>query len=108
MKHGFGLYIPCIALVALLGMSIGAAFPIMMGSCTLLMVVSVPKWAKMGTFNLNAVLIGGIFGSFGAVAAYLLLKYAFDLHTLAYLMCVVMVYTAVLYIRDVMKAKKIS
>ena len=33
MMIGVGLYAPCMALVGALGMNIGVAFPIMMGSC---------------------------------------------------------------------------
>ena len=37
MTCGVGLYAPCMALCALLGMNISVAFPIMMGSCAFLM-----------------------------------------------------------------------
>ena len=40
MTLGIGLYAPCMILVSLLGMDPRAAFPIMMGSCALLMPVA--------------------------------------------------------------------
>ena len=100
MMIGFGLYVPCTALVALLGMSIGAAFPIMMGSCCLLMNVSVPKWYQTGAYDINATIHSAIFGSLGAWAAYMLTKYMFNMTTLTYLMCLVMVITGIMYARD--------
>lgn len=106
MMIGFGLYIPCTATCALLGMNIASAFPIFMGSCCLLMIASVPKWSKTDRFDVGACVHGAIFGTIGVVAAYLLFKYAFDMKTLAYLMAVVMVYTAIIYIRDYTKEKK--
>lgn len=101
MMIGFGLYIPCTAVIALLGMSIGAAFPIMMGSCCLLMNVSVPNWYKTGAYDINATIYSAIFGSLGAWAAYMLTKYAFNMTMLTYLMCVVMIITGIMYARDV-------
>lgn len=103
MMVGFGLYIPCTALVSLLGMNIGAAFPIMMGSCAFLMDTSAIKFIKEGKYNRKAALALTISGSIGAVLAYVLIKYMFSLHTLTYVICVVMVYTAYTFLRDAIK-----
>lgn len=100
MMIGFGLYIPCTALISILGMSIGAAFPIMMGSCAFLMNASVPKFVKEGKYDWNATLHLAFFGSLGALAAYLLMKYCFDLTTLTYIICVVMLYTSITFFKD--------
>lgn len=108
MMIGFGLYVPCTAVVALLGMSIGAAFPIMMGSCTLLMQVSIPKWYQIGKYNINAVVHSAIFGSLGAFCAYMLTKYMFSMTMLTYLMCVVMVITGIMYGRDAATKKGVA
>ena len=108
MMIGFGLYVPCTALVALLGMSVGAAFPIMMGSCCLLMNVSVPKWYQTGAYDINATVHSAVFGSLGAGVAYLLTKYMFDMEMLTYLMCCVMVFTGLMYARDASAKKKAS
>ena len=43
-------------------------------------------------------------GAIGAIAAYLLAAYAFDITTLTYIVCVVMVITAVMYFRDSRRA----
>ncbi len=104
MMVGLGLYSPCIALVAMLGMNIGTAFPIMMGSCAFLMNVSVFKFVKEGKYDRRATLMLMFPGALGAYAAYLLIAYCFDLTTLTYIVCAVMVLTAGMYIRDAKKA----
>lgn len=100
MMVGFGLYIPCTALISILGMNIGAAFPIMMGSCAFLMDASAFEFIKEGKYDRKAALAMTIFGCIGVLFAYLLIKYTFSLHTLTYIICVVMLYTAFTFIRD--------
>ena len=47
MSVGVGLYAPCMALCSLLGLNVGAAFPVMMGSCAFLMAFgNGPKFIK--------------------------------------------------------------
>jgi hypothetical protein len=48
MMLGIGLYAPCLILLTLLGMSPLAAFPIMMGSCALLMPVGGARFVRTG------------------------------------------------------------
>lgn len=103
MMVGFGLYSPCLALVAMLGMNIGTAFPIMMGSCALLMNVSVFKFVKEGKYDRRATLMLMFPGALGAFAAYKIACF-FSLTTLSYIVCVVMVVTAVMYLKDAKKA----
>ncbi len=103
MMVGFGLYSPCLALVSMLGMNIGTAFPIMMGSCALLMNVSVFKFVKEGKYDRRATLMLMFPGALGAFAAYKIACF-FSLTTLSYIVCVVMVVTAVMYVRDAKKA----
>jgi uncharacterized membrane protein YfcA len=65
MMLGIGLYAPCLILVSLLGMSPLAAFPIMMGSCGLLMPIGGARFIRSGRYNLGAALglaLGGIPG----------------------------------------------
>jgi uncharacterized membrane protein YfcA len=65
MMLGIGLYAPCLIMVSLLGMSPIAAFPIMMGSCALLMPVGGARFIRSGRYNVSAALglaIGGIPG----------------------------------------------
>ena len=105
MMVGFGLYIPCTALVSLLGMNIGAAFPIMMGSCAFLMVASGFKFVKEGKYDRKAALTLNISGCIGVVIAYVLIKYMFSLKTLTYIICVVMLYTSFTFLRDAYRNK---
>jgi uncharacterized membrane protein YfcA len=72
MMLGVGLYAPCLILVSLLGMSPLAAFPIMMGSCGLLMPIGGARFIRTGRYNFRAALglaLGGIPGVL--VAAYI-------------------------------------
>lgn len=103
MMVGCGLYAPCTALCAMLGLNIAVAFPIMMGSCAFLMNTSVFKFVKEGKYDRRATLMLMFPGSLGAIAAYLLAAYAFSLTTLTYVVCVVMVITASMYFKDAKK-----
>lgn len=63
MMLGIGLYAPCLILISLLGMNPLAGFPIMMGSCALLMPVGGVRFVRAGRYNLGAALglaLGGI------------------------------------------------
>ena len=104
MMVGCGLYAPCTALCAILGMNIKTAFPIMMGSCALLMNVSVFKFVKEGKYDRRATLMLMFPGALGVFVAYLTLSYAFSLTTLTYIICVVMVITALMYFKDAKKS----
>lgn len=70
MTAGIGLYAPCMALVYFLGMSPAVAFPIMMGSCAVLMPVASAKFVKEETYAKKPslfIMIGGILGVIAAV-----------------------------------------
>ena len=72
MMLGVGLYAPCLILVSLLGLSPIAAFPIMMGSCGLLMPIGGARFIRAGRYNFSAAVglaLGGIPGVL--VAAYI-------------------------------------
>jgi uncharacterized membrane protein YfcA len=56
MAAGIGLYAPCMILVSVLGMSPVAAFPIMMGSCALLMPVGSVQFVRRGAYDVRAAL----------------------------------------------------
>ena len=105
MMVGLGLYSPCIALVAILGMNVDTAFPIMMGSCAFLMNVSVFKFVKEGKYDRRATLCLMFAGALGAYAAYKIACF-FSLTTLTYIVCVVMLITAAMYINDNKKMAK--
>jgi uncharacterized membrane protein YfcA len=63
MTLGIGLYAPCMILVCLLGMNPTAAFPIMMGSCALLMPVAGARFIAKSAYSPSAALgltLGGL------------------------------------------------
>jgi hypothetical protein len=65
MMLGVGLYAPCLILITLLGMNPLAAFPIMMGSCALLMPVGGARFVRARRYSPRAALgltVGGIPG----------------------------------------------
>lgn len=105
MMIGVGLYAPCIALVSALGMNIKVAFPFMMGSCAFLMNAACFKFIKEGKYDRKAALCLAIFGCIGVILAYFLMKYMFSLTALTYIICVVMIYTAIMFFRDAFKAQ---
>ena len=99
MMLGVGLYAPCLIVVSLLGMSPLAAFPIMMGSCGLLMPVGGARFVRTGRYNLSAALglaLGGIPGVL--VAAYIVKTLPTAL--LRWLVLIVVVYAAVQMLRS--------
>jgi len=69
MTAGIGLYAPCMATTYILGMSPKCAFPIMMGSCAVLMPIASTRFIKDGHYPRKTSLwitIGGIVGVFAA------------------------------------------
>jgi len=95
MTLGIGLYAPCLILVSLLGMNPIVAFPIMMGSCALLMPLASVRFIRAGRYRLRAALglaLGGIPGVL--LAAYVVKS--LPLTWLRWLVAVVVLYTAVL------------
>jgi uncharacterized membrane protein YfcA len=99
MMLGVGLYAPCLILLSLLGMSPLAAFPIMMGSCGLLMPIGGARFVRTGRYNLSAAVglaLGGIPGVL--VAAYLVKS--MPLLWLSWLVIIVVVYAALQMLRS--------
>jgi uncharacterized membrane protein YfcA len=102
MMLGVGLYAPCLILVSLLGMSPLAAFPIMMGSCGLLMPIGGARFIRNGHYNLGAALglaLGGIPGVL--VAAYLVKS--LPVFWLRWLVLAVVVYAAFEMLRSALR-----
>ena len=102
MTIGIGQYAPCMALVYALGMSAQVAFPIMMASCAFLMPAASARFVKAKAVDLKAavgITIGGIIGVL--IAAYIIVS--IPLTALKWLVFVVLVYTAVMLLRDGLK-----
>lgn len=93
MTLGIGLYAPCLILISLLGMSPLAAFPIMMGSCALLMPVAAVRFIKAGRYNLRASVALAVAGVPGVLIAAYIVK-SLPLLWLRWLVVVVVTYTA--------------
>lgn len=100
MSIGVGLYAPCMALCALLGLNVGCAFPAMMGSCAFLMAFgNGPKFIQEGRYDMYASLMQAIFGALGVAAAYFLVK-SLPLGVLLKLVIAVCYLTSILYLKD--------
>lgn len=104
MMIGVGLYAPCIALCSALGMDIGAAFPMMMGSCAFLMNAACFKFIKEGKYDRRAALYLAVFGCVGVVFAYLVAS-MLPMSTLVWIICVVMLYTSFTFFKDAAKTE---
>jgi uncharacterized membrane protein YfcA len=105
MPLGIGYYAPCMVLVALLGMSPSAAFPIMMGACAFLMPVASAQFVRRKRYSLRAaagLAAGGIFGS---ALALLVVKHL-PLYWVMWLVTFVVIYTAVSLLRTAATEKK--
>jgi uncharacterized membrane protein YfcA len=104
MMLGIGLYAPCLILVSVLGMNPLAAFPIMMGSCALLMPVGGARFVKSGRYNVSAAVglaIGGIPGVL--VAAYIVRS--LPMKWLVWLVLIVVLYAAVQMLRSARRSE---
>jgi len=93
MSLGIGLYAPCMILISLLGMSPRSAYPIMMGSCAFLMPVGSLKFIRERAYSLRVALGLALGGIPGVIIAAKIVK-SLDLHTVRWLVIVVVLYTA--------------
>ena len=93
MTIGIGLYAPCMALVFALGMSPKAAFPIMMGSCAILMPFASYKFIKNGAYCTKASVAVTILGSIGVLFAAYVVK-SLPLDVLKWVVVGVILYTS--------------
>lgn len=99
MTLGIGLFAPCMVLVALLGMNPRAAFPIMMGSCAFLMPVGSARFIRTRRYNLKSALGLTSGGIPGVLLAAFLVK-SLPLTWVAWLVVVVVLYTAAMLLRS--------
>lgn len=98
MTAGIGLYAPCMALVFALGMSPAVAFPIMMGSCAVLMPLASIRFIKEGAYNRRASFIISLTGLAAVLIAAFVVK-SLPLDTLRWLVIAVIIYTATVMLR---------
>jgi uncharacterized membrane protein YfcA len=105
MTAGVGLYSPCMAMVYFLGMSPSVAFPIMMGSCAMLMPTASVKFIKEGTYAKKTSLfitLGGILGVI--IAANFVSSMPMDI--LRWVVIVVIAYTSVTMLKKAFSNQK--
>lgn len=98
MTAGIGLYAPCMALVFALGMSPTVAFPIMMGSCAVLMPLATFRFVREGAYNKRASFIISFTGLAAVLIAAFIVK-SLPLDTMRWLVIVVIIYTASVMLR---------
>lgn len=101
MTAGIGLYAPCMAMIALLGMNPKAAFPIMMGACAFVGPIASTKFVKEGAYERGVsmgITIGGVIGSVLA----LLFVTNMPVYWLKWLVVLVVVYTSVTMFKSAM------
>jgi uncharacterized membrane protein YfcA len=94
MNLGIGLFAPCMILLYLLGVHPKAAFPIMMGSCAVLMPVASARFIENGRYSPRAAL-GLTLGGLPAVLIAAFLVKSLPLRAVRWLVVFVVVYTAV-------------
>ena len=105
MTAGIGLYAPCMALVYFLGMSAKVAYPIMMGSCAVLMPVASIRFIKEGNYPRKATLGIVICGAIGVVLAATLVK-NLPMDIMKAIVVVVILYTSYSMLAPLAKAIK--
>jgi len=105
MTAGIGLYAPCMALVFALGLSPAVAFPIMMGSCAVLMPLASIRFIRAGVYNRRASAIISFTGLVGVLIAAFVVK-SLPLDTLRWLVIAVIIYTSLAMLRSALASKK--
>ncbi|MCT4509369.1 MAG: sulfite exporter TauE/SafE family protein [Tepidibacter sp.] len=96
---GIGLFAPCMTMVYLLGMAPIAAFPIMMGSCALLLPFAGMKFIKEDSHSAKASIGVSIMGPIGVVIAAYLVK-SMNVSVLKWLLIFVVVYTTIMMFKS--------
>jgi len=107
MTLGIGLFAPCMVLVALLGMSPAAAYPIMMGSCAFLMPTGSVRFIRERSYNLKAAIGLAIGGVPGVLLAAYWIK-SMDVTKLRWIVILVVTYTALSMLRSAFKERSVA
>ena len=102
MTLGIGLYAPCMIVISLLGMNAKAAFPIMMGSCALLMIAASGRFVKAEAYSPKAAL-GLTIGGLPAVLFAAWVVRSLPLASVRWLVLLVVLYTSVSMLRAAAK-----
>lgn len=107
MTVGIGLYAPCMALVFALGMGPKVAFPIMMGSCALLMPFSSYQFIKSGAYSSKASVSIAVLGTVGVLIAAYIVK-SLPLNILKWVVTCVIIYTSYMMFKSARSNKKVA
>ena len=105
MTLGIGLYAPCMILISILGMNPRAAFPIMMGSCAVLMSVSSAPFIRSERYNRKAALGLTVGGIPGVLLAAFVVK-SLPLSAVRWLVVAVVIYTASMMLRSALQERR--
>jgi uncharacterized membrane protein YfcA len=105
MTIGIGLYAPCMILVSLLGMNPRAAFPIMMGSCAVLMSVGSVPFIRSERYSRKAALGLTAGGIPGVLLAAFVVK-SLPLSAMRWLVVAVVIYTASMMLRSAVQERR--
>src|SRR5580658_1487970 len=105
MTLGIGLYAPCMILVSLLGMNPRAAFPIMMGSCAMLMSVGSLPFIRSERYSRKAALGLTVGGIPGVLLAAFVVK-SLPLNAVRWLVVAVVIYTASMMLRSAVQERR--
>lgn len=102
MMVGVGLYAPCMALCLLLGLSADMAFPIMMGSCALLMPPGSIPFIKAGRYHRSAAIPLILAGIVGVLVACFVIT-SLPLTVLTWVVVIVMFICSGIFFKDAKK-----
>ena len=105
MTAGVGLYSPCMAMVYFLGMSPKVAFPIMMGSCALLMPIASVKFIKEEAYAKKTSLLISIGGVIGVIIAVYFVK-SMPMEILRWLVIIVIAYTSITMLKKALTSSR--
>jgi uncharacterized membrane protein YfcA len=105
MTLGIGLYAPCMILVSLLGMNPRAAFPIMMGSCAMLMSVGSVPFIRSERYSRKAAIGLTVGGIPGVLLAAFVVK-SLPLSAVRWLVVAVVIYTASMMLRSAVQERR--
>jgi len=105
MTLGIGLYAPCMILISLLGMNPRAAFPIMMGSCAVLMSVGSVPFIRSERYSRKAALGLTVGGIPGVLLAAFVVK-SLPLSAVRWLVVAVVLYTASMLLRSALQERR--